>query len=79
MLSHRRKHGPESPSPASLSALLMSTRNPSVMELPSSPQASETMLNVLDLFIVKERAALQGEIQRLQAENESLVKGQTAP
>ena len=52
---------------------IMSTRNPSAMGL---TPAFQTISNVLELFIVKERAAFRSELQRLQSENESLLRGQ---
>jgi hypothetical protein len=45
--------------------------------LPSA-QSYETVLGAIDLFIHKERAALQAEIRRLQAENAALLKGQSS-
>jgi len=45
--------------------------------LPPQPQPvqCETILSAVDVFIQKERAGLQAEIQRLQAENAELLRG----
>jgi hypothetical protein len=58
--------------------MAMSTPHPdaTLSPLPSS-QSCEIVLGAIDLFIHKERAALQAEIRRLQAENAALLKGQS--